>query len=118
MMSEYEFEELEVLARKQAAICKVFGSTRRVLIVWVLDHEEMTVTEIAQAVGASLQGTSQHLRLMKDKGILTSRKDGQTVLYRIAKNALMENCLILEQSPLSEKTRGNKSLLAQNIYKE
>lgn len=104
-MSEYIFLELEQLARKQAALCKIFGSTRRVLIIWVLCNHEMTVTEIAHSVGASMQSTSQHLRLMKDKGILTSQKDGQTVLYRIAENDLMQNCLILEQSPLLKKTR-------------
>lgn len=94
---------LEELARRQAALCKIFGSTRRVLIVWVLCDSEMAVTEIANAVGASMQSTSQHLRLMKDKGILISRKDGQTVLYRIAENDLMKNCLILKKSPLLEK---------------
>ena len=90
----------EQLARQQAAICKVFGSTRRVMIIWALDDQEMTVTEIAQAVGASMQSASQHLRLMKDKGMLTSHKDGQRVLYRIAENGLMKNCLILKKSPL------------------
>ena len=105
-MSEYELTKLEQLARKQAALYKVFSSTRRVLIVWVLaGADEMTVTEIARSVGASLQSASQHLRLMKDKEILTSRKDGQAVLYRIAHNELMQSCTILEQSPLPEKER-------------
>ena len=99
-MSKYEFRDLEQLARKQTLLCKVFSSTRRVLIVWVLGSEEMPVTKIAKSVGASMQSTSQHLRLMKDKGILTSRKDGQTVFYRIAQNELMQNCAILDQNPL------------------
>ncbi len=102
-MNEYEFTKLEELARKQAALCKVFGSTRRVLIIWVLNNEEKAVTEIARLVGSSMQSTSQHLRLMRDKGVLTSRKDGQAVLYRIAENKLMQNCTILKQSPLLEK---------------
>ena len=104
-MSDYKFRNLEELARKQTALCKVFSSTRRVLIIWVLDKKEMTVTEIAKSVGSSMQSTSQHLRLMKDKGVLTSRKDGQAVLYRIAENELMQNCTILEQSPLLKKAR-------------
>jgi len=104
-MSEYEFSNLEELARKQTALCKVFSSTRRILIVWVLGNEEMAVTEIARSIGASMQSASQHLRLMKDKGILTSRKDGQAVLYRVAQNELIKNCMILEQSPLLQKAR-------------
>ena len=104
-MSEYEFSKLEELARKQTTLCKVFSSTRRVMIVWVLGDREMAVTEIAKSIKASMQSTSQHLRLMKDKGILISHKDGQAVLYRVAKNELMQNCIILEQSPLLEQAR-------------
>ena len=102
-MQNEALSTLEELARNQAAICKIFGSTRRVMIVWALHNREMTVTEIAEAVGASMQSASQHLRLMKDKGMLVSRKDGQSVLYRIAENDLMKNCLILEQSPFAIK---------------
>ena len=104
-MREYKFRKLEELARKRTTLCKIFSSTRRVLIVWVLGKEEMAVTEIAKSVGASMQSTSQHLRLMKDKGVLTSRKDGQTVFYRVAKNELTQNCLILDQNPSEKKTK-------------
>lgn len=62
-------------ARQQSDICSVFGSTRRVLIVWVLGSNEMSVSDIANAIGATLQNTSQHLRLMKDKNVLQSRRD-------------------------------------------
>ncbi len=104
-MSKYEFTELEELARKQASLCKIFSSTRRVLIVWVLGNEEKAVTEIAISVGSSIQSASQHLRLMKDKGFLTSHKDGQTVLYRVAQSELIQNCMILKQSPFPKKVK-------------
>ena len=104
-MSEYKFSDLEELARKQTVLCRIFSSSRRILIVWVLGEKEMTVTEIAKSIGSSMQSTSQHLRLMKDKKILTSHRDGQTILYSVAKNGLMQNCMILEQSPLLKKAR-------------
>ena len=104
-MSEHESTKLEELARKQAVLCKIFSSTRRVLIVWVLGNEEKAVTEIATSVGSSMQSASQYLRLMKDKGFLTSRKDGQTVLYRVAQNELIQDCMILKQNPLPKKIR-------------
>ncbi len=52
----------------------------------------MSVGEIASVIDSSLQNTSQHLRLMRDKDILTSRRDGNTVYYRIKQNELMEGC--------------------------
>ena len=42
-----------------------------------------------------LQSTSQHLHLMKDKGILRSRRDGQTIYYRIANHDTLAQCPLL-----------------------
>lgn len=83
------------LARQQAEVCKVFGNPNRVMILWVLGDQEMSVGNIAEATSTSLQNTSQHLRFMKDKGILTARREGRTIYYRITGHQLMEGCRIL-----------------------
>ena len=99
-------EEILALAESQAEICGVFGNANRVLILWALGEREMSVGEIASAIGCSLQNTSQHLRLMKDKDILAFRREGQTIYYRIKQNELMEGCRLLlqaRQEPLARK---------------
>ena len=68
-------------ARQQAEICKIFGNINRILILWALGNRERSVGDIAEAIDSSLQNTSQHLRLMKDKGILTTKREGSTVYY-------------------------------------
>jgi ArsR family transcriptional regulator len=83
-------------AKRQANICKIFGNARRVLILWALLNGEMSVGQIADAVDTSLQNTSQHLRLMQDKGVLHSRRAGSTVYYRINHDRI-EGCLLLAQ---------------------
>jgi DNA-binding transcriptional ArsR family regulator len=70
-------------AQSQAELCGVFGNPSRVLILWVLGERELSVGNIASAIECSLQNTSQHLHLMKGKGILTSRRDGNTIYYRV-----------------------------------
>lgn len=90
--------EILALAESQADICGVFGNANRVLILWALGEREMSVGEIASTIDCSLQNTSQHLRLMRDKGILTSRREGQTIYYRIKRNELMEGCRLLLQA--------------------
>ncbi len=80
------------LAEKQAAICSVFANPKRVLILWTLVDQEKTVTDIAMSIDASLQSTSQHLNLMKERRILESRRDGQLVYYRIAENESLSSC--------------------------
>ena len=84
------------LARRQAEICSLFGNPIRIMILWVLAQREMTVGDIAAAVQASLQNTSQHLRLMKDKRVLTARREGNSVYYRVRPNQDMEGCRLLE----------------------
>ncbi|MEA3349713.1 MAG: metalloregulator ArsR/SmtB family transcription factor [Chloroflexota bacterium] len=85
------------LAKERASLFSVFGNARRVLILWALDEKEISVGEIASLIDASLQSTSQHLRIMKDKGVVKSRRDGQTVYYRVANNELVKSCQILQQ---------------------
>ena len=80
------------IARRQAEVCKVFGNASRVLILWALSEGEMSVSDVASAIDTSLQNTSQHLRLMKDKRILSCRREGSTVYYRINQSDLLEGC--------------------------
>jgi predicted transcriptional regulator len=87
-------EEIRKLAGHQSALCRVFSNSQRVLIFWLLDEKERTVTEIAQAIGTSLQSTSQHLRLMELSGIVESRREHHNIFYHIADNELLRTCLV------------------------
>ena len=101
--------EVKQLAAKQAATCHVFSNPRRVLILWTLVEQEKSVGEIASAIGASMQNTSQHLRLMKKRGILDSRRDAQTIYYHISDNEISETCQLLIQ--VRQKQRPRKALV-------
>jgi ArsR family transcriptional regulator, virulence genes transcriptional regulator len=101
--------EIQESAEHQAMLCKVFSNAQRVLILWFLAEKERTVSEIAEAIGASLPSTSQHLHLMELNNILLSRRERQNIYYRIANNELLENCLVLANRPkdlLIEKAPG------------
>ena len=91
--------EIIELAHRQAALCSLFGNPQRVLILWFLAESERTVTEIALAIGASMQSTSQHLHLMELSHILESRRERQNIYYRIANNELLQSCLVLANRP-------------------
>ena len=97
--------EMNVMAESQAAICSVFANPKRVMILWSLVEQEKSVTEIAQVIGASLQSTSQHLHLMKENGILDSRRDAQTIYYRVAENKVADMCRLLIEARQKEFER-------------
>lgn len=69
--------------------------------MWALEAEELSVGEIARATGDTLQNISRDLHRMKDKGILTSRRMGQTVYYRIVDQELLKHCHRLMTVPES-----------------
>ena len=85
-------EEIQKLAEHQARLGKVFSSPQRVLILWLLTDREKTVSEIAEAIGASRPRTSQHLHLMKLSNILESHRERRNIYYRIADNEILQPC--------------------------
>ncbi|MBE0689850.1 MAG: winged helix-turn-helix transcriptional regulator [Anaerolineae bacterium] len=88
-------EEILELAKQRATVCRIFGNPTRVLILWALMKRELSVGEVAATVDASLPNTSQHLRLMQDRGILASRKEGNAVYYHILYSDLINGCRLL-----------------------
>ena len=94
------------LAKQQARLCAMFGSTQRVLILWALAEKGLTVSEIAVELNASIQNTSHHLRLMKDLGIIESQREGQSIRYRLANQAIPE-CLLESISRTSGRMKNH-----------
>ncbi len=96
-MTEMTEESMLEKAERQAKLCEVFSNPKRVLILWHLMEQEMSVGEIAQAIHTSLQNASQHLRHMKVNNIVTTRRDGQTVYYRISTHMPKRECVWREK---------------------
>ena len=78
-----------------AEIFSIFSNAKRIQIFWSLDGTEKSVNAIAQAIDSSMQNTSQHLRLMKSRNILESRRNGQSIYYRIADGDVANFCRFL-----------------------
>jgi DNA-binding transcriptional ArsR family regulator len=71
--------------RTAASMLKCIGHPVRLQIIDLLDRQgECNVTSIYEALQIEQAVASQHLNLMRDKGILESRRDGVNVYYRIA----------------------------------
>ncbi len=75
-----ESERLE----KAAEILKTVAHPMRLRIIDSLEGGEMTVSALCRTLGTPQPYTSQQLNLMKSKGILAARRDGNQVFYRIA----------------------------------
>jgi rhodanese-related sulfurtransferase len=73
-----------------AAIGRALASGRRAEIVELLAQGERTVDEVASELGQSLANTSHHLRVLARAGLLTSRRQGTHVHYRLASDEVLE----------------------------
>lgn len=72
------------LVKSTARMLRCLGHPLRLRILDLLEREEeLTVTEIYETVGLEQAICSQHLTLMRDKGILSRRKDGVNSLYSV-----------------------------------
>jgi DNA-binding transcriptional ArsR family regulator len=72
-------EDIERTCRSMKAMCHPL----RLKILCVLGDGELSVQDIVERVGTSQSNISQHLAILRDKGILASRKEANRVYYRI-----------------------------------
>lgn len=72
------------LAAQVSAVLKVIGNERRLLILCQLvKRGELSVNALVDLLGLTQPALSQHLALMREEGILATRREGQTIFYRI-----------------------------------
>jgi ArsR family transcriptional regulator, virulence genes transcriptional regulator len=78
-----EFKELSPeLLEKAAGMLKAIAHPVRIAIVGCLEDGKMrTVTEIHTQVGIEQSAASHHLGILKDKGVLSSKREGKNTLY-------------------------------------
>ena len=83
-------ETIENSSDSFKAISKILslaGSEVRLKVLFLLNIEyELCPCDIADILEMSVPAVSQHIRKMKDAGIITSRRDGQTLYYSLVKN--------------------------------
>ena len=63
---------------------KVFGDTTRIKIMYALHEDEMCVCAIADLLGMTQSAISHQLKVLKDANLVTTRRAGKTIYYRLA----------------------------------
>ena len=80
-----DLARFEAKAGAVAELLKAIGNARRLMILCKLvEHGEIRVGDLAREVGLSQSACSQHLARMRDECLVASRRESQTLWYRIA----------------------------------
>lgn len=82
--------------------CRVFADPKRLQILWCLKSGERSVGEVATALALPLSNISQHLRVMRDRGAVRTRRDGRNIYYRIANQKFVEGAALVREGLLEE----------------
>lgn len=71
---------------KVANAFQQLGDNTRLRILWLLCHSEECVSNISAAMKMSNPAVSHHLRILKNSGLIVSRRSGKEVYYKLADN--------------------------------
>ena len=75
-----------------AAYFSIMAAPTRLKIMHTIGQQERSVTEIVDEVGATQTNVSRHLGLMHQSRVVTRRKEGTQVFYRIADPTMIDIC--------------------------
>jgi ArsR family transcriptional regulator len=89
-----------------AEVCKSLANAKRLEIISLVCKRERHVDELAEAMGIGKANVSQHLAVLRDKGIVDARREGQYVYYRIADPKIVEACKLMRQVAMERLAGG------------
>jgi len=111
---------MDNIFKLQADVCKIFANDKRLEIINLLKDREMSNQEIMRGTGLSKVNVSQHINILKTKGVIMSRREGQQLFYRIANPKIIQACtlmreVLVEQHLVREKVISRMVKASDNI---
>src|SRR2546421_7215660 len=76
--------------REASEAMQAIAHPMRLKILCLVGNQELSVLEIVEAVGTTQSNISQHLAVLREQGILDSRKDANKVFYRVADSRVLK----------------------------
>lgn len=99
-----------------AEMCKVFSNPIRLEILNLLRNKKMSVTELINKSKLTQANISQHLSIMKSKGIVLSERNGKNIYYKLT-NPKITKAFDIIREILSERLEKSSKLLKEDRLK-
>ena len=92
-------ENLEDLRREYevlvAVMCKALNDPKRLMILTFLGDSPKTVSDLVELLGSSQANVSQHLAVLRDRGLVRAVRDGSSVIYSLRHPRILDAVTIL-----------------------
>src|SRR6516165_9600973 len=89
-LANFDLSQFEASAAEAAKLLKALSNERRLMILCQLGDRELAVGQIQPLVGLSQSALSQHLAVLREQGVVATRREAQTIFYRIADPAAVK----------------------------
>jgi DNA-binding transcriptional ArsR family regulator len=76
--------------QRSAAIARALSDPKRLCVLETLANGERSVSDLSRDVGCQVPNMSQHLSVLRSAGLVTARRDGSTIYYRLADARVLE----------------------------
>ena len=93
---------MEKIFELHADVCKVFSNSKRLEILNILREKEMTASELIVKIGLSKANLSQHMSILKSKGVVLARREGVNIYYRISNTKISQACDLMREVLLEQ----------------
>jgi len=94
--------EMEKIFELHADVCKVFSNAKRLEILNTLRDRELTASELIEKIGLSKTNLSQHMSILKSKGVVLTRREGINIYYRISNSKIIQACDLMREVLLEQ----------------
>ena len=101
---------MEKMFELHADVCKVFSNAKRLEILNTLRDRELTASELIEKIGLSKANLSQHMSILRSKGVVMSRREGVNIYYRISNPKITEACDLMREVLLAQLQEKGKIL--------
>ena len=93
---------MENIYELHADLCKIFTNAKRLEIINTMKDKEMAAAELIETTGLSKANLSQHMSVLKLKGVILSRREGINIYYRIANPKIIQACHLMREVLLEQ----------------
>jgi DNA-binding transcriptional ArsR family regulator len=76
--------------QRSAVIARALSDPKRLCVLETLAHGERSVSDLSRDVGCQVPNMSQHLSVLRSAGLVTARRDGSTIYYRLTDPRVLE----------------------------
>ena len=101
---------MKELYEMHSEMCKVFSNPTRLEILNLLRDEELSVSELIEKTKLSQANISQHLSIMKSKGIVTSDRKSKNMYYKLTNPKIIKAFDIIREV-LAEKLKKDGKII-------